>query len=67
MFAIPVANVKWTKDGRSLPGKHKINGTDLVLSEESGTSDSGRYVCVARNPLGRDSSWSDITYIGEFN
>lgn len=65
MFAIPLADVKWTKDGGSLPSKHKVNGTNLVLSEDSGTSDSGRYLCAATNPLGRDASYSVITLTGE--
>ncbi|KAL9986930.1 hypothetical protein ACROYT_G001147 [Oculina patagonica] len=61
--AIPVAKVTWTKNGGPIHSKHKINGTDLVLSEESGISDSGRYACAATNPLGRDAASSDITFI----
>lgn len=65
MKAIPVAKVTWTKDGGPIHDKHKVNGTNLVLSEQSGISDSGRYVCIATNPLGRDSAFSDITFIGK--
>ena len=64
--AIPVAKVTWTKNGGPIHSKHTIDGTDLVLNEDSGISDSGRYVCTATNPLGRDAASSDITFIGEF-
>lgn len=67
MHAIPLAKVTWTKNGGALPSKHKINGTDLVLSEDSSTSDSGRYTCTATNSLGRDAAYSVITYLGEFS
>ena len=63
--AIPVAEVTWTKDGGPIHSRHKINGTDLVLSEESGTTDSGRYRCSATNPLGRDAASSLITFLSE--
>ena len=63
--AIPVAKVTWTKNGGPIYAKHSVNGTNLVLSEQSGISDSGRYACTARNLLGRDSAFSDITFIGE--
>ena len=65
--AIPLATVTWTFDMGSLPRKHETNGTNLVLSDKSDTSDSGRYQCIARNPLGRDSSWSEVTFLGEYN
>lgn len=65
MKAIPVAKVTWTKNGGPIRAKHSINGTNLVLSEQSGISESGRYVCTATNPLGRDSAFSDITFIGK--
>ncbi|XP_068741513.1 hemicentin-1-like isoform X2 [Montipora capricornis] len=61
--AIPLATVTWTFGMGSLPRKHQTNGTNLVLSDKSDTSDSGRYQCIARNPLGRDSSWSDVTFL----
>lgn len=61
-----MAKVTWTKNGGPIHSKHKINGTDLVLSDESSISDSGRYACAATNPLGRDAASSDITFIGEF-
>ena len=48
-----------------MSSKHKQSGTDLVLSNESGSSDSGRYRCTARNRLGRDSSYSVVTFLGE--
>ena len=63
--AIPVAKVTWTKNGGPILAKHSVNGTNLVLSEQSGTSDSGSYACTARNPLGKDSAFSDITFIGK--
>ena len=63
--AIPVAKVTWTKNGGPIHAKHSVNGTNLVLSEQSGISDSGRYACIARNLLGRDSASSDITFIGK--
>ena len=66
MFAIPLAKVVWTHNGGPLPSKHQIIGTDLVTSEESDTSDSGRYSCAATNRLGKDASWSDVTFIGRF-
>lgn len=63
--AIPVAKVTWTKNGGPIHAKHSVNGTNLVLSEQSDISDSGRYACTARNPLGKDSASSDITFIGK--
>ena len=66
VFAIPVAKVTWTFNGGPLPSKHQQSGSDLVLSENSAKSDSGRYSCAATNPMGRDASWSDVTFIGEF-
>ena len=66
VFAIPVAKVQWTFNGVRLPSKHQQIATDLVLSEDSEKSDSGRYSCAATNPMGRDASWSDVTFIGEF-
>ena len=63
--AIPVAKVTWTKNRGPIHAKHSVNGTNLVLSEQSGISDSGRYACTARNLLGRDSAFSDIIFIGE--
>ena len=65
VFAIPAATVKWTLNGRLLQSLQQQSGTDLVLSEDSAKSDSGRYSCAATNPLGRDASWSDVTFIGE--
>ena len=66
MFAIPLAKVVWTHNGGPLPSKHQISGTDLVTSAESDTSDSGRYSCAATNRLGKDASWSDVTFMGRF-
>ena len=63
--AIPVAKVTWTKNGGPIHAKHSLNGTNLVLSEQSDISDSGRYACTARNPLGKDSAFSDITFVGK--
>ena len=63
--AIPVAKVTWTKNGGPIHAKHSLNGTNLVFSEQSDISDSGRYACTARNPLGKDSAFSDITFVGK--
>ena len=60
-----MAKVTWTKNGGPIHARHSVNGTNLVLSEQSGISDSGRYACTATNPLGRDSAFSDITFVGE--
>lgn len=64
---MPLATVTWTYNGGTISSKHQQSGTDLVLSNESDSSDSGRYKCTARNRLGRDASYSDVTFVGKLH
>lgn len=64
---MPLATVTWTYNEKTLPSKHRQIGTDLVLSNESDSSDSGRYQCTARNRLGRDASYSVVTFVGKLH
>ncbi|XP_052752510.1 basement membrane-specific heparan sulfate proteoglycan core protein isoform X3 [Galleria mellonella] len=48
--------IKWTKDGRALPRSIKQKGDGSLYIRSAKKSDSGQYVCIVRDPYGRNST-----------
>ncbi|XP_076362329.1 protein Obscurin-like isoform X2 [Tachypleus tridentatus] len=72
VFGVPQPEVKWFKDGRELnPHKDNVkvlqlpdNVMSLIISS-CHPEDSGKYSCIAKNPLGECSSDGNLTVKGK--
>ncbi|XP_013791227.1 obscurin-like, partial [Limulus polyphemus] len=72
VFGVPQPEVKWFKDGRELnPDKDNVKMSQLsdgvmsLIISSCHPEDSGKYSCIAKNPLGESSSDGSLTVKGK--
>lgn len=66
--AVPLPQYFWSKDGVSVSAKRNnfsLRGGNLLISEVS-VGDSGNYICIAENHLGKTSLTVRLEVTGAF-
>lgn len=61
-FGLPKPNITWTLDGRPLVTQNHVTiKGNLLEIVNSGSEDSGSYVCTATSALGEDTATTSLT------
>lgn len=65
---LPIPEVTWIRNGQPLiPGPDIFIHKNFTLTiRKADTTDSGKYVCVARNKAGQESVSGNVEVVGEY-